>query len=393
MAKQTRLEKRIDKDFKDAQAQANALYAFYSNEIGKMIGAANQDVVASIASTLSMFPEITYASLHQHGLIDRLTQVINSRYEACEKQITNYWSEKIKMFDLLSRVAVSFISRKVTPPWIKTRLNLKDDMSTDGLYDPRKGHLLFFFRNLTAALIKEIQRGALKEESMNQIMNRVRKMFIRGVKQGVREDVKDFGYSNFDPEKDKFTAEYKQGNMEIQEGFFSLEDIDALNNDAIKSNQWYSRQYRPWFSDELKANNRYLRDLEQFLNYNATYALQNGMLEIGSKEMGIKDFVWSVYHPQKECDECTDRDGLTMTEIKEKISDKYGKSATPPLHPNCRCQIIPKIQDSWAENILKNEDSEFSPADGIVYRAGKQARGMGISDMTMDEFLRMAGTR
>ena len=396
MKKTRPIDKRIEKDFRDFHSHANALFSLYSQEIGKHIEAANTDVVTSIAATLSMMPDITYQELHRNRTLDRLHAIIMHRYEACERRIQDYWVSKLKNFDLMSRLVVGMISRKTSPPWIKTRLNLKDDVSTDGGYDPRKGHLLFFFRNLTEALIKEIQRGALQGDTLNQVMSRVRRLFDRNDKQGVREAAmppKDiqFSYDDFDPGIDKNHASFLANNMEVQEGFYSVEDLQQLKQDMIEAQKWQSRQYRPWFTDELKANNRYLRDLEQFLNYNATYAVQNGLVQVGPEEMGIKDMVWAVHHPQDKCDECTKRDGLTMKEIKAKMKDEF-RDAPPPLHPACRCQLIPYIQDEWADKYLKDGDEEFDPDTTIVFNARDEQKKYGIRDMTFNEFLRMAGS-
>lgn len=48
---------------------------------------------------------------------------------------------------------------------------------------------------------------------------------------------------------------------------------------------------------------------------------------------------WLTARDGRECDECADNDGRTIKEIGER----------PPIHPSCRCAIIPRIRIPEAE--------------------------------------------
>lgn len=328
----SKLKNIIKDDFSTIQKRADLMFKVFTSDMGKMIDEANKDVIATIAAVLSMHKESEYKRLVHNHTLDSLDQVIKGRYQVLVHKLEMYWSQKRDQFDLLSRLAAGFIGRKSSPPWLETKLNLKDELSTDGKYDPRRGHFDYCFRNITDALIKEIQKGLLNEESMSQIMQRVRKLFNRNSKQNVREAEK---WDYFKPSLDDAEPVYKlQGPVNISEGTFTLEDIEDLQLEQQRAMQWEYRQYRPWFSDELKANNRYLRGLEELLMSDALDQLHNGLLQIGPKEFGIDDMEWAVSRPQPKCDECTTRDGLTMKEIKAKIKDDFGDQV-PPLHPNC----------------------------------------------------------
>jgi hypothetical protein len=56
---------------------------------------------------------------------------------------------------------------------------------------------------------------------------------------------------------------------------------------------------------------------------------------------------------------------------------------------NCRCQLVPKIKDDWADNALKKEGIEWDQDTGIVYNADDQERDSGIADMTLDDYLKL----
>lgn len=387
----TKLEKVISEDFSKIQKRSNALFNVYMKEIGVLIDAAKADVLATVASILAYHTQpITYSSLKSHGTLDRLQRTIEHRLDVLALDIENYWDTKRNSFDLISRLSVAFISRKSAPPWIKTNLNLKDKISTDGKFDPRRGHIRFYFRNLSDFILKQIQQATLKEESLNQTLARIRKLFDRNEKRGIREQEFDPNKLYVDANDDNNQFDLSRGKLNISEGTYTLEDVEDFQSDQIKANAWESRQYRPYFSDSLKANNRYLRDLEQTLMSDAVEQLHSGQLQLGSKEMGIDDMLWRVSFPQKECDECTDRDGMTMTDIQDTIKDKY-RGLPPPLHPNCKCQLVPKIKDDWAKETLSKQGIEWNPDTGATYSPDEQERSYGIRNMTFDQFIKNIG--
>lgn len=386
----TKLEKKLQQDYASISRSKDAMITFYSNDVGKMIDQASKDVIANIAAVLSMQPQpITFMELRRGQTFDRLSSSIKHRYDNLASELEHYWGEKRENFDLLSRLASNFIARKASPPWVNTKLNLKDKLSTDGKFDPRMGHFRYQLGNMAEAIVKQIKLGSLKQESLNQIMNRVRKMFDRKDKNNVREeDRPDLRKLMFDSSDDSLKQNIS-GVITADEGVFTLEDIDRLSEDYISSNTLAHREYKPWFSDSLKANNRYLRQLEQDLYSDANYLVSEGLMQVGSKEMGIKDLQWVVKRPGV-CECCDKRSGMTMNEIKAKIKDEYG-GQPPPLHPHCNCELVPKISDDWADNELSKAGMDWDPNDGLVYKADKQERGFGISNMNFLQYIDSVG--
>lgn len=380
------LSKRIEKDYAQIQRRADSMFQASATDIGSMLEAANNDAINSISTILSYNSDVSYAHLTRVRSLDRLRHILEHRYDVCASDIENYWGARRKDFDLLARLSMSFISKKASPPWMRTELNLADKLSKDGRLDPRMGHIRFYLRSMVDAIIKEITRGALEEDpSLHKILKRVRRLFDRKEPRNVREDSTNYNPNsqvNLD-QQDEFNL---NGTIGISEGTFTMEDVARFQDFQKRAMRWDYREYKPWFSDSLKNNNRYLRDLEQILSSDAIDQLHSGMLEIGSEEMGVKDFAWVLSRPQPVCDECTKRDGLTMTEIKSKMKDQY-RDQPPPLHPHCRCQIAPKLKDDWAKNELKKSGMEWDDSTGDVYQAGKQEKKYGITDMTFDQYV------
>lgn len=382
-----KLEKRVAKDFKDIQAMANSLFAYSSNEIGKKIELANKDCLATVAAVLSNYPDkITYFDLTRDHTIDRLRDVLNRRYLNLAIELEDYWSYRRDQFDILSRLAVAFIGRKASPPWVKSVINLKTELSQGWAFDPRKGHFRLYLRKMVDAIINQLQQGALSEETMTAMLRRVRNMFDREQKNGVREAAwKPIPLQMEDPSIDD-EGDWSQelyGPANMTEGTYTYEDFIQFRGDLAKANNWSYREYRPWFTDAVKRNNRYLRDLEQLLYADATRMVQEGLVQIGDEEMGITDMVWVAAIGATTCDDCRERDGMTMTEI----ADKLGDDTPPALHPNCYCKLAPKIKDDWADKQLKKAGIEWSPEDGILYNATADEKSLGIQDMTFDQYL------
>lgn len=385
------LQKRVTKDWASIQKRADALFQVYASDMMKMIDDASKDIISTVASVLSMYDEVTYLKLQQQRTLDRLSQLIHHRCENLAIDLEKYWGDRRYDFDLFARLSINFISMKTSPPWIKKHLDLKSDLSKDGRFDPRTGHFRFYLHKMADAIVSQISQGALKEETLNQILSRVRAMFNKKKAMGIRENAFDpYGLqSDVDITPDGEYREVITGAIDINEGTYTLEDVTRLQGQQQRAMNWEYRQYDPSFSDELKRNNKFLRDLEQSIMSDAIDLMHSGVIQSMRgypDEFGIEDMEWIVSRPQPTCDECTTRDGMTMTEIKAKIDDDF-RDQPPPLHPRCRCQLSPKIKDDWADQVLKDAGIEWDSNDGAVYKANKQERSLGMQDLTFDEYL------
>jgi hypothetical protein len=75
----------------------------------------------------------------------------------------------------------------------------------------------------------------------------------------------------------------------------------------------------------------------------------------GATASGVTDFVWVAVLDDRTDECCEERDGLTTSQIEEQIHDDY--DAYPPIHPNCRCRLVPAADG--LEEIANYTSEEF----------------------------------
>lgn len=392
----TPLQKKILKDMADVQNRAEAMFQVYMHQVGYIIEHFGNDVVQTVASVILHHDELNFNQLLANRIVDKLTDVLIVRADACANQIIDQWNEVSNDFDILSRFAIAMIARKTQPPWVSAKIDLKKQISTDAI-DPRKGHIHFYLRNIVTMIMQDLQQAAVSKKTPTEALRIIRGRFRSDRKMGSRNRMFESARGPFDPSfrdfsdfDDQVKTTFGSAAWEMIEGVYTQEQIESFLTRQQQAMQWDHRQYRPWFTDEIKANNRFLRDLEQLLGYDAVTQLHSGMLQIGSEQMGIEDFEWVATKP-RTCDCCADRDGLTMKEIKAKFNDQYGDDP-PPLHPNCRCSLVPKISDSWGSDVLKQKGFKWDPRNGEAsYVATDTEKKYGIQDMSLDDFMNKFG--
>ena len=322
-----KLEKRVRRDFKDVQKAANNLYAYSLNRIFKKIVQTNRDVLSSVAVMLTLHPgEINYQSLLNHRSIDRLRDTLNRQYDILADEIEADWTKTRNQFDLIGRLGVHFVAKKASPPWKKSVINLKDSLSTDGRYDPRTGRLRFYFSNIVDQILREIKAGALKKESANKILARLKPILIPKATRRMREAA----FKDTTDDTDVIVSA-QADDIAVTEGVFTQEDVALLKAELTDANNWAYRQIDPNAKMSDRINNANLRSFEQLLSADALDQLHSGMLQIGGENLGINDMQWVATHTSTTCDHCTDRDGLTTLQISDQIKDEYGDDPPPPV--------------------------------------------------------------
>lgn len=377
----TPLQKRIDKSYRLVQRKADAIFQTFAAEIGSKIEDAGQDVTGIVAANVSSFDDkVPYLKLRSTGILKRIQSQVHERLELLADEICDDWSEARKTYDMLSRVAMSYIGRKSSPPWESVTLNLRDTLRIpkDGDIDPRTGRIHAQMSRLADQIVDNVRKGALADEGSSQIVTRVRLMFKR-------TELKEA--ANLPKTKKVLkTKTEKDPSIEIEEGVYTEDELKDLIARAQKANGWEYRQYRPWFTDSLKRRNKIMADLERGLMADAVSLLHQGELQIGPEQMGVEDFVWKTNRQETTCEICSKRNEKTMRWISKNMKDKF-RDLPPPLHPNCNCELVPQISEEWSESVLKNNDLEWDPNDGAVYKADKKERTIGVEDMTFDEYM------
>jgi hypothetical protein len=99
-------------------------------------------------------------------------------------------------------------------------------------------------------------------------------------------------------------------------------------------------------------------ELEQSMSHEYVKSVREGGID-AANENGYTDLMWVAVVDAKTCDDCcdgsgcSDRDGLTSTEIEK----KYGDPIMPPAHANCRCSFAP--YDPSLEKYRKDIEDEL----------------------------------
>lgn len=95
--------------------------------------------------------------------------------------------------------------------------------------------------------------------------------------------------------------------------------------------------------------------LERDTTQEFVQSVRDGQMD-GAEAQGVKDFVWIAIIDDVTDECCRWRDGLTLTEIEEKLkgerSDDSCQATTPPAHFFCRCSVEPvtEVPDAPASN-------------------------------------------
>ena len=91
-------------------------------------------------------------------------------------------------------------------------------------------------------------------------------------------------------------------------------------------------------------NEYYAWELEQELTEDFVNQVRLGQVQAG-KDNGVEDFMWVAIVDSKTDDCCLERDGLSSSEIQDKLDsgdlDDECDAVTPPAHFFCRCTLSP----------------------------------------------------
>ncbi|HCW08694.1 MAG TPA: hypothetical protein DGG95_15150 [Cytophagales bacterium] len=99
--------------------------------------------------------------------------------------------------------------------------------------------------------------------------------------------------------------------------------------------------------EEILSNEAFYGwEVEQETTHDFVQAVRDGEIK-AAKDNGIDDFLWIAILDKKTCEICCEwRDGLTTTEIAEKLESEPDlkeacDATTAPAHFNCRCRMAP----------------------------------------------------
>jgi len=143
----------------------------------------------------------------------------------------------------------------------------------------------------------------------------------------------------------------KKPSVDFAIGFITDDDWNDIVED-LRSDFPVDRSPDAYYGLGLDADGeeikRYHWELERELTDDFVLQVRSGEIE-SAKQNGITDFVWVAVVDNRTDDCCLWRDGLTLTEIEERLKkdkkDDQELGLVPPIHFNCRCRVEPATSD------------------------------------------------
>lgn len=133
-----------------------------------------------------------------------------------------------------------------------------------------------------------------------------------------------------DSEWDDLISDYMDEYVPQNRGPEAVYDITPPGEPSDYSEEWYQ-----W-------------EMEQSITHDFVASVRDGQND-AAKENGVTDFQWIAIIDDKTDECCAWRDGLTSTEIQDKLdgehADDESDAIVPPAHFNCRCTIAPVLED------------------------------------------------
>lgn len=398
----------VDRDFKIYQSNVNALFAWYKNQIADCVRDFQNNVMKLSAFHLSNMSSINFSNFK----ITRLDKIIGHEVEqqanVLQARILPIWHKMRRQTNLSGRLFMGFVARKNQPPWKQVKLDIGTPIPEKNGSDRWSKDLPYRMQHLQNEVMKAITMGVHNEESVHQIMNRVKALF-HIPKRRAREDYRPQIYKQAARMNDQYDQESwtvasqltGEPPVDVTQGFYTIQDVEALNDAQKEAMGWYYREYNPQMDEAIWSRNLALMSIEQDVMRDAIHRLHEGELTVGSENMGVEDFVWVTRKPQKECDACCMRDGMTMSEIKEKFgTGRFAKDehvyppelrqdSPPALHPHCACRLVAKLKDDWGDQNYK--DYQWNDVSGQFFNPSAQEKQYGFTKMSYDQWISNIG--
>lgn len=150
----------------------------------------------------------------------------------------------------------------------------------------------------------------------------------------------------------------------FKESSQKLTDKTDISTDFIDADDWdlvqqaYKDTELPTsrFDNEMVTDEGYHAydwELTQDMTDDFVKQVRDGQVD-AANELGIEEFVWIAIIDNKTDDCCLIRNGLTTSEIQDKIDSgeidgDECDATSPPAHPNCRCQLAPVASTNEVE--------------------------------------------
>lgn len=218
------------------------------------------------------------------------------------------------------------------------------------------------FEKLKRKIVSAYQRGILFDESTQEVLARVMDEFPRARKyKRVPKVIKHPTLKEAeDDEGTAFSLSRKNG-----EAFGIIDpDLWAQMVDDYKSKEipFYAGRTTEDAEEYYQEHGVYEWEVEQQATQEFVDQVRAGESD-AAKENDVIDFMWLAVLDSATDECCSERDGLTVTEIEEKLDsgeldDDVCDATSVPAHFNCRCALVPISEDLPDREPPSNGDFE-----------------------------------
>lgn len=243
--------------------------------------------------------------------------------------------------------------------------DIHDTKNADTFYGGSlESRITLYYNRLMRKIFNAIELGIVSEDNLSDFEDRVRSAFpkpytFKRPKRELRSlreaDIPDW----LKKAQEEFKSEHvtepnvyelsKDPKVDMMTGIIPDDEWDAMVKD-------YKSEYLPESTFARSAQDytdvdgvrKYDWELEQELTNDFVDQVRSGQDDAANKN-GIEDMLWISVSHKTLCKSCEWRDGLTSTEIEDKLKTEHSDddidAIVPPAHMNCFCRIAPVTKE------------------------------------------------
>lgn len=216
---------------------------------------------------------------------------------------------------------------------------------------PLRERLVLYFSKLSDQIAQAVRYSMLLEEPSDEAKARLLRAFPRArtlkrFKRNLKPVPMREASKNLPNQDPEITDEIKAAPNSLVTGFVDDEAWNQVVSDYLGENLPGPRG--PSDIIEVSGQERYEWQVEQELMQDFVDRVRDGQVDAAT-ENGIEDLMWIAIVDDATDDCCLKRDGLTSSEIEEKLKGEWKhdecQASVAPAHFNCRCVMAPVSKD------------------------------------------------
>ena len=276
----------------------------------------------------------------KHALVN-IHSAIDHEFMNAAKKISSIHEQMLKSSKLLSIAGEAQAIAQATDKPAKAKANshiIKADknFNDEDIFDRTYLALSRISRDIMDAL----EMSRINGEDTREALKRCMKVFPKSKKVLI-------------PKKIFKAMEAKKKPIEFVNLSLDVSDEDWANMVSDYMDEYIPKHRGPNSVFDIKPAGEKGDELEEWYAWEMEQSQVNDFVDSvrdgsnkAAKENGVHDFIWVAVIDDRTDECCRWRDGKTLTEIREEMSDHDDEGCdgdVPPLHFNCRCTLAPVL--------------------------------------------------